>query len=190
MVNVLKWGDALIQTYIDPKRVTTEQGIRQKVTVLLLSALVGLLAIVVIILVALLSQRGKTSEEKAVVQCMDDWILYRGKCYYMSHKIDTWNKSQNFCKSHNSSLAIINDEKEMSFLHLLKCNPPYWIGLSRTHNNSGWVWTDGTFHSETTFQILKKPTHHLESQHVFLNSDGFKSESGRYLKKWICSKRL
>ncbi|XP_077311748.1 natural killer cells antigen CD94-like isoform X1 [Lithobates pipiens] len=96
---------------------------------------------------------GKTLEAKVVegptcVQCMEDWVLYRGTCYYFSDQSDTWNNSQNFCKSQNSSLAIICNEKELKFLNLLKSNK-YWIGLSRTQDNSGWVWTDGTLHSET-----------------------------------------
>ncbi|XP_073451672.1 C-type lectin domain family 2 member A-like isoform X2 [Aquarana catesbeiana] len=127
--------------------------------------------------------------ERINVQCMDDWVLYRGKCYYFSDKLDTWMNSQNFCKSHNSSLAIIDNEKEMKFLNLLSTNK-YWIGLSRAKNDSGWVGTDGTFYSKTISVITRNIPDPGESEHVYLNGEGFKSGSGKYPKKWICSKRL
>ncbi|XP_077311749.1 NKG2-D type II integral membrane protein-like isoform X2 [Lithobates pipiens] len=123
-------------------------------TVPLVFVLVGATILVTVILIlSSLSVRSKTLEAKVVegptcVQCMEDWVLYRGTCYYFSDQSDTWNNSQNFCKSQNSSLAIICNEKELKFLNLLKSNK-YWIGLSRTQDNSGWVWTDGTLHSET-----------------------------------------
>ncbi|XP_040217240.1 C-type lectin domain family 2 member F-like [Rana temporaria] len=144
------------------------------------------------IFIALLFVREKTPETRVVespicVQCEDDWILYRGKCYYLSDQIDTWTDSQDFCKSHNSSLAIIDNEKEKNFFNLLNSNN-YWIGLSRTQDDSGWVWTDGTFYSETIFYIGRRPIEPGESENVYLNGEGFKSDSGRYPRKWICSK--
>ncbi|XP_040217243.1 C-type lectin domain family 2 member D-like [Rana temporaria] len=131
---------------------------------------------------------GETTETKVVeVRCEDDWILYRGKFYYISDQIATWTDSQNFCKSHDSSLAIIHNAKEKNFLNLLNSNN-YWIGLSRTQDDSGWVWNDGTFYSKTIFDIHRRPVSPGESENVYLNGDGFKSDSGRYPKKWICSK--
>lgn len=191
------YGSSTPFTYRDPEMCADnhDQGIWQKLrshTVPLLYVIVGAATLViVIILAALLSVRGDTPERKVVngstdVQCMDDWILYRGKCYYFSDKIDTWTDSQNFCNLNNSSLAIIDNEKELNFLNLLKSN--YWIGLSRTQDDSGWVWTNGTFYSETLFNIYRKPTVPGESENVFLSGHGFRSESGRYLKKYICRK--
>ncbi|XP_077311755.1 C-type lectin domain family 2 member H-like [Lithobates pipiens] len=204
-------------------------GIWQKqksVRVLVLRVLVGVLLIVIITLAVLLSLRAcrndkdpayterspeETPETKVVegstaAQCMDDWVLYRGTCYYFSNKTDTWNNSQNFCKSHDSSLAIIHNKKELNYINLLKSN--YWIGLSRTQDDSGWVWTDGTFHSEikdlnsakrlsspkqirmNRFKIVRTKLDPGEAEHVYYNDEGFKSDSGRYKKKWICSNRF
>ncbi|XP_073451681.1 C-type lectin domain family 2 member F-like isoform X1 [Aquarana catesbeiana] len=192
-------GSSTPFTYRDPEMCADnhDQGIWQKLrshTVPSLCVIVGaaISVTVIIILAALLSVRGDTPERKVVnsstdVQCKDGWILYEGKCYYISVQRDTWTNSQNFCKSHNSSLAIIDNEKELNFLNLLKFNK-YWIGLSRTQDDSGWVWTDGTLHSETLFNIYRIPAVSGESENVFLNGDGFRSHSGRYLNKYICSK--
>ncbi|XP_040217238.1 C-type lectin domain family 2 member F-like [Rana temporaria] len=181
----------------NPDGLAAEEGIWQKLrssTVPSLYVVIGaaILVILIIFLAALLCVRGEKPQTEVVavpiyVKCEDDWISYRGKCYYISDKIATWTDSQNFCKLHDSSLAIIDNEKEMNFLNLLKSNN-LWIGLSRTQDDSDWVWTDGTFFSETTFDIHRKPTAPDDSEHVFLNGDGFKSDSGRYPKKWICSK--
>ncbi|XP_077311756.1 C-type lectin domain family 2 member H-like [Lithobates pipiens] len=178
------------------------------VRLLVLPVLVGVLLIVIITLAVLLSLRDcrndkdpayteRSPEEtpetivlkgSTAAVCMDDWVLYGGKCYYFSDKLDTWNNSQNFCKSHNSSLAIIHNEKERNIFNLLKSN--YWIGLSRTQDDSGWVWTDGTFHSEVKFKIVRAKLDPGEAEHVYQNDKGFKSDSGIYKKKWICSNRF
>ncbi|XP_073451669.1 C-type lectin domain family 2 member E-like isoform X1 [Aquarana catesbeiana] len=170
----------------DLSRYGTKKHISESVLYIILTfALINI--VIVAALWTVYSARGK-APERIYVQCMDDWVLYRGKCYYFSDQIHTWKNSQNFCKSNNSSLAIIDNEKEMKFLNLLSTNK-YWIGLSRAKNDSGWVGTDGTFYSETISYItrLADPG---ESEHVYLNGEGFKSGSGRYPKKWICSKRL
>ncbi|PIO26721.1 hypothetical protein AB205_0156240 [Aquarana catesbeiana] len=118
------------------------------------------------------------------VRCMEGWYLIEGKCYFFSNHRDTWNNSKNFCKSHNSSLAIIDNEKEKTFLSLQGSN--YWIGLSRAQDNSGWVWTDGTPYSETLFNIFRHPTISSESEHVYLDSECFKSANGKQPMKCIC----
>ncbi|XP_073451668.1 C-type lectin domain family 2 member D2-like [Aquarana catesbeiana] len=153
--------------------------------VIIAAILVTVIIIILIIFIPSALRGAEKTPETKEAQCMDDWILYRGKCYYFSVQRDTWTDSQNFCKSHNSSLAIIDNEKELNFLNLIKYNN-YWIGLSRTQDDSGWVWTDGTFYSETIFYIYRKPTIPGDTEHVYLNGEGFRSESGRYPKKWIC----
>ncbi|XP_040190613.1 C-type lectin domain family 2 member D2-like [Rana temporaria] len=174
-----------------------KQGIWQKLKsfkVPLLYVLIGapIFLIIVCAIYAITALTGKDPAFLAIstgAECKDDWFLYRGKCYYTSDRPDTWTDSQNFCKSHNSSLAIIDNEREMNFLNLLNSNN-YWIGLSRTQDDSGWVWTNGTFYSGTLFNITRKPTASNETEHVYLNGKGFHSHSGRYAIKYICSKSV
>lgn len=151
--------------------------------------------IVVIIIAAVVPRSGEkstTGTENPMyryAECMDDyWIYYKGKCYYFSDKRDTWNNSQNYCKSHNSSLAIIDSKKELDFLNRHKRNENYWIGLSRVKDVSNWTWTNDTPYTETIFTIESLGTASGDLEHAFLNHEGVKSESGRYEKLWICNK--
>ncbi|XP_073451670.1 uncharacterized protein [Aquarana catesbeiana] len=95
----------------DLSRYGTKKHISESVLYIILTfALINI--VIVAALWTVYSARGK-APERIYVQCMDDWVLYRGKCYYFSDQIHTWKNSQNFCKSNNSSLAIIDNEKEM-----------------------------------------------------------------------------
>ncbi|XP_077311764.1 C-type lectin domain family 2 member D-like [Lithobates pipiens] len=138
------------------------------------------------------SDRGTHKEKLVIVVrcCMDSWILHRDKCYYFSETRDTWNNSQKFCESHNSSLADIENELELSFLLRYKGSSNHWIGLIRNKDDTGWIWTNGTSYSEDIFPIERLQTTPKNSERVFLNDNGLKSESGRYVKKWICNTKL
>ncbi|XP_072279207.1 C-type lectin domain family 2 member A-like [Pyxicephalus adspersus] len=118
------------------------------------------------------------------VQCKDGWILYKNKCYYFSDNYRSWDKSLEFCKSQNSSLAIIDNTEELAFLNRFKGIGNHWIGLSRKEDDSGWVWTNGTLYFEDIFQI-ERLAGNLER--VYLNHDGVKSNIEKGEKKWICS---
>lgn len=150
-----------------------------------------ILTIIVIAAVSRCEETPTTGKEKLIytyAECMDDWMYYKGKCYYFSKDIDTWQNSQNFCQLHNSSLVIIDGEKELRVLNNYRCEDNYWIGLSRAE--IGWVWNNKTPYSETIFEIARLEIPPGHSEHVFLNHDGVKSGSGEDLNKWICSKKL
>lgn len=124
------------------------------------------------------------------IQCENGWILYRGKCYYLSDNLDTWTNSQKFCQLHNSSLATIDNGVEYKMLNRIKGGSNHWIGLSRTGDNSGWVWTNGTPYLENLFKIDSLFLDPSELACAFLNHDGVKSGSEKNVKRWICSKHL
>ncbi|CAJ0960262.1 unnamed protein product [Ranitomeya imitator] len=90
--------------------------------------------------------------------CDDDWIWYRGKCYYFSTARDTWGNSEKFCHSHNSSLAIIESKEELDFLFRHKDLDHHWIGMRRTDDNTAWTWTDGTSYNESLSKERHKRT--------------------------------
>ncbi|KAG9465946.1 hypothetical protein GDO78_017480, partial [Eleutherodactylus coqui] len=118
--------------------------------------------------------------------CEEDWIWYRGKCYYFSKDSNTWEKSQNFCISHNASLALINTQDELDVLLQFKGLYNHWIGLRRTDDNKAWTWTNGTLYSESLFKIIRSSQKNIE--YVYLNHEAVKSQEGTIPFKWICKK--
>ncbi|XP_073451666.1 C-type lectin domain family 2 member A-like [Aquarana catesbeiana] len=151
---------------------------RSKVTI-------GILLLMIIVLLAVLVRGTHKEKHTTVIQCMNDWILYRDKCYYFSSGRDTWSYSQTFCESFNSSLAVIDNQQELSFLMRFKGSSNHWIGLSRNEDDTSWVWTNGSSYSEDIFQIERLQTTPKNSEHVFLNDNSLKNYSGK--KPWCPS---
>ncbi|XP_077309946.1 C-type lectin domain family 2 member D-like, partial [Lithobates pipiens] len=98
------------------------------------------------------STRGKYDACPEVIleaPCEDDWIWYRKKCYYFSKQYNEWQNSQDFCVSHNASLALISSQEELEFLQRFKGSSDYWIGLKRENNGGLWMWTNGSVFNDT-----------------------------------------
>ncbi|KAE8589568.1 hypothetical protein XENTR_v10017620 [Xenopus tropicalis] len=113
--------------------------------------------------------------------CEEDWIWYRGKCYYFAETYDEWNNSQSFCVSHNASLSLIDTQEELDFLRRHKGLYDHWIGLYRDTNEPGWVWANGSMF-RNTFPIVG------DSPCVYLNNGHVGSAACHGDKKWICNK--
>ncbi|XP_063818476.1 early activation antigen CD69-like isoform X2 [Pseudophryne corroboree] len=121
--------------------------------------------------------------------CEDNWIWYRGKCYYINDTADTWTNSQSSCVSHNASLAIINDEAELGFLNRFQGKLDYWIGLCWNSANITWTWTDGTTYNKTLFIISSVSENSHKSECAYLNHYNVKSRNGAYVTNFICARR-
>uniref|UniRef100_A0A803J5Y9 C-type lectin domain-containing protein n=1 Tax=Xenopus tropicalis TaxID=8364 RepID=A0A803J5Y9_XENTR len=113
--------------------------------------------------------------------CEEDWIWYRGKCYYFAETYDEWNNSQSFCVSHNASLSLIDTQEELDFLRRHKGLYDHWIGLYRDTDEPGWVWANGSMF-RNTFPIVG------DSPCVYLNNGHVGSAACHGDKKWICNK--
>ncbi|KAG8435798.1 hypothetical protein GDO86_013659 [Hymenochirus boettgeri] len=114
--------------------------------------------------------------------CGEDWIWYRGKCYYFSETYSDWDTSQSYCAFHNASLALIDSQEEMDFLRRFKGMKDHWIGLHRDVNGESWVLADGSSFNNT-FQITG------ESPCVSLNNVRINSVDCYGDRRWICNKR-
>ncbi|XP_034613536.1 C-type lectin domain family 2 member B-like [Trachemys scripta elegans] len=79
----------------------------------------------------------------AEICCPDDWIGYRGKCYYFSETEGNWNYSLTNCSALSASLAGIDSEQDMVFLQRYKGKFDHWIGLRRNPGQP-WKWANGT----------------------------------------------
>ncbi|XP_067408140.1 C-type lectin domain family 2 member B-like [Emydura macquarii macquarii] len=112
--------------------------------------------------------------------CPDDWVGYRGKCYYFSETEGTWDSSQSFCSSINASLARIDTQKDLVFIMQYKDVSEYWIGLKRT-SAQPWKWVNSE-QFNNLFMVRG------EGDCAYL-SDGFATSSWCSTKRyWICSK--
>lgn len=67
--------------------------------------------------------------------CPDGWLWWRSRCYFFSVGLQEdrqWNESAEFCRKHNSSLAVIKDSAEM-------VTPRRRLWSSPTHRAVKWV---------------------------------------------------
>ncbi|XP_069836039.1 early activation antigen CD69-like isoform X1 [Dendropsophus ebraccatus] len=157
------------------------------VNVILLLVIIGLIVVVIIVAITSGKCTGLTeTKSHKSAPCDGDWIQYRGKCYYISTEYDTWSNSERFCSSHDASLSIIDNKKELHFLFRIKGKENCWIGLRRTDDNKAWIWTNGTLYDGSLFQVKRALNESVD--YVFLNSDDVRSEEiAKY--KGICQKK-
>ncbi|XP_039374623.1 C-type lectin domain family 2 member D-like [Mauremys reevesii] len=146
-------------------------------TVALAAMSLGLI-IAVIVLAVLLS---RCSPAALGPWCLDDWIGYRGKCYYFSEVEGNWTYSQSNCSSLGASLAAIDTLQDLDFLQRCKGKPHHWIGLRRDPGQP-WKWVNGT-----EFNNLFPIT--ADGDCAYLNDENrvssLRCTSERH---WICSK--
>ncbi|XP_069836037.1 C-type lectin domain family 2 member B-like isoform X1 [Dendropsophus ebraccatus] len=182
------------------------KAVRLVIGVLIL-VIIGLIAVLIIVSTARLmscneinmetekstsgSQQGKVTNVTDTINqrsapCEDDWIWYRGKCYYFSTEHKNWSDSERFCRSHDASLAIIDNKVEYDFMFRFKGSESHWIGLRRTDNNTAWIWTDGTLYDGSLFPIQRSLQDIIE--YVYLNSKEVRSQGGSTELNWICHK--
>ncbi|XP_076581543.1 natural killer cells antigen CD94-like [Chaetodon auriga] len=83
--------------------------------------------------------------------CPDGWLWRRSRCYFFSVGLQEnrrWNESVEFCRQHNSSLAVIKDSAEMDFIQgVMREFPQFpflWVGLTDAEHEGLWLWGDGT----------------------------------------------
>ncbi|XP_043297076.1 C-type lectin domain family 2 member A [Cervus canadensis] len=122
------------------------------------------------------------SKSTKAMECSEEWIGVRRKCFYFSNDTRNWTASKRFCSSQGSELAQIDTPEEMKFLKKHAGPSMYWIGLSRKLGES-WKWTSGTTFN-AGFEISGN------GPFAFLNSDGVHSSRGFVDIKWICSKPI
>ncbi|CAM5153062.1 unnamed protein product [Natator depressus] len=76
--------------------------------------------------------------------CPADWVLYRGKCLFVSKEEKTWEESKKDCERNSARLLITKSWD--SWPNFLKnTDVPYWIGLVRNKESQWqWKWVDNS----------------------------------------------
>ncbi|KYO40664.1 C-type lectin domain family 12 member B [Alligator mississippiensis] len=81
--------------------------------------------------------------------CPETWVLYRGKCLFLSKEEKTWEQSKGECEQQSSQLLIPRDwDRTTMPSFLTNVDTSYWIGLRQYGDSRGWRWIDGTLHPE------------------------------------------
>uniref|UniRef100_A0A8V5HCT4 Uncharacterized protein n=1 Tax=Melopsittacus undulatus TaxID=13146 RepID=A0A8V5HCT4_MELUD len=69
----------------------------------------------------------------AIDCCPSGWLLYRGKCLFISSEKKTWEDSRNECEKKYSQLLITKSWNRWTVPTFLKnADIPYWIGLQKS----------------------------------------------------------
>ncbi|XP_038615095.1 C-type lectin domain family 2 member D-like [Tachyglossus aculeatus] len=157
-------------------------GSLKPVCIHLFALVITLLVFLVIALSCVLAmERAKPLPEVPVpAPCPDDWIGFRGKCYYFSDDTRNWTSSQNFCTSYDAALAVIDTKQEMDLLMRHKGPSDHWIGLSR-ESGQDWKWTNGIMF--TGWFTVKG-----NGECAYLNNNRVSSARNYTDRRWICSK--
>ncbi|NXF54601.1 CD72 protein, partial [Oceanites oceanicus] len=101
----------------------------------------------------------------AVDCCPSGWLLYRGKCLFISSEKKTWGDSRNECEKKYSQLLITKSWSRWTVPTFLKnADIPYWIGLQKSSFpwydygwleeedpdsqgvSDAWFWVDGSLY--------------------------------------------
>ncbi|KAM3832223.1 C-type lectin domain family 4 member F-like [Vipera latastei] len=74
-----------------------------------------------------------------------DWKLFGWNFYYVSkaNERKTWHDAEYFCKSRDSHLTSILNEKEQKYISS-KLNESAWIGLTDENVEGYWEWSDNS----------------------------------------------
>ncbi|NWW81994.1 KLRG1 protein, partial [Climacteris rufus] len=116
-------------------------------------------------------------------RCPQQWVAYRGSCYFFSMAKKNWNSSQESCRAEGAHLLVISETWEMDLFKRIKTNC-FWIGL-RKSTSSGWIWEGGSIFNDT-----KVPSNSPVQNCAVLINGQFHASSCDFPAPWICEKPL
>ncbi|XP_042303963.1 low affinity immunoglobulin epsilon Fc receptor-like isoform X2 [Sceloporus undulatus] len=120
--------------------------------------------------------------------CPEGWLLNRGSCYLFQKMNQHWSFAQKSCTDEDSSLVVINDAEEQSFLTLHSEKKIYWIGLSDMNSESTFTWVDYTSTSYTHWNPREPNNAGRGQDCVVMTGTGWWDdiECGGNADGWIC----
>uniref|UniRef100_A0A8P4G455 C-type lectin domain-containing protein n=1 Tax=Dicentrarchus labrax TaxID=13489 RepID=A0A8P4G455_DICLA len=107
--------------------------------------------------------------------CLDGWLHFRGKCYYLHNNPDTWTNAERYCGNYGGSLASVHNIWEYNFLQGTVKNGGHtfaWIGGYFFQDD--WRWEDGSLFDYHNWETAASSDHY---QCLQLNSQGSKGWS-------------
>nr|XP_048690675.1 LOW QUALITY PROTEIN: B-cell differentiation antigen CD72-like [Caretta caretta] len=119
--------------------------------------------------------------------CPADWVLYRGKCLFVSKEEKTWEESKKDCEGNSARLLITKSWDSRAMPNFLKnTNVQYWIGLVWNKESEWqWKWVDNSRFEDPRYWSYAR--YSLTSCGAIRN--GFINRDLCYSPKpWICEK--
>ncbi|XP_035747984.1 killer cell lectin-like receptor subfamily F member 1 [Egretta garzetta] len=119
--------------------------------------------------------------------CPPGWQLHRGRCYYFSEKVASWNDSQRNCLARKSHLLVIEDEIEMEFIDNKEKDTKYiWIVLKSQDMQKQWISAEDPGAKENRIAINRIDA--VKNCAVYRRKNMIQADNCQTLKKWICKK--
>ncbi|XP_077674202.1 B-cell differentiation antigen CD72-like [Eretmochelys imbricata] len=118
--------------------------------------------------------------------CPADWVLYRGKCLFVSKEEKTWQESKKDCEGNSARLLITKSWDSRAMPNFLKnTNVQYWIGLVRNQESQWqWQWVDNSpFKQDWSYSSYMGYTLCGAIRNGVINRDSCYDG-----KPWICEK--
>ncbi|NXS43482.1 KLRG1 protein, partial [Balaeniceps rex] len=75
-------------------------------------------------------------------RCPEQWVAYKGSCYYFSKEKKDWRSSQESCRAQGAHLLVISNTSGMDFFQMMRTES-HWIGLQKNADGD-WVGEDGS----------------------------------------------
>ncbi|XP_045072870.1 C-type lectin domain family 4 member E-like isoform X1 [Coregonus clupeaformis] len=126
-------------------------------------------------------------------ECPQGWKKLGSRCYYISTKKNTWEKSRQDCRDNGADLVIINSQDKQTFVIWLCGVKDYvWIGLTDSVTEGTWKWVDDT-PLTTTYWNSREPNGGVAENCAYFYS--WSSDTGAWWDsgcsdqyRWICEK--
>ncbi|XP_021046316.1 killer cell lectin-like receptor subfamily B member 1B allele B isoform X3 [Mus pahari] len=166
--------------------------------ILLVLVVIGL-SVLVVSLVQKLSVKGISMDVQmkrtnatgcpAKLECPQDWLSHRDKCFHVSHVSNTWKEGLADCDGKGATLLLIQDQEELGFLQdsIKEKYNSFWIGLSYILPDMNWKWMNG---STLNSDVLKISGATERDSCAVLSEGKVISESCASDNRWICQKEL
>ncbi|CAK6949580.1 lactose-binding lectin l-2-like [Scomber scombrus] len=108
--------------------------------------------------------------------CPPFWFTFNNRCYKYVSTLMNWADAELYCVSEKANLVSIHSQEEHDFVKSLINNFDHaegftWIGLSDTHKEGGWMWSDGCA-VDFVFWDAQQPNDEGEKENCVHNNHG------------------
>lgn len=121
------------------------------------------------------------SNQEGPKDCPIGWVSFGGKCYFFSAQEKTWENSRKDCRQANADLAVVNSEKELTFLKSNTKTTNYFVGLTRSNPSRTWRWINNSNLNQRIF-----PIPHNDHDCAVVGIEFTGSVSCFVPNRWIC----